>query len=154
MHIPCFQGSEDIQITRGVLRIKLAHPRMCIRYTEISHIRKHRASRCLINDESLRPFKISRHLLMSHTDPEPLIYIEEMKVDILQRFIIGLERLDELSVAVQKLLRYEGVHHFLQHYAPFCRVRSRVRGPQEDDSVGRDVYFSVLVRVSASEVVR
>lgn len=71
------------------------------------------------------------------------IYVKEFQIDVLERLIVALQRLDELRMRLHQLLRNQGVDHTLQDQPPFCWIGAVMWRSQEDDSIRRDVDRSV-----------
>lgn len=92
-------------------------------------------------------------VFVDHVDLEPLIYVEKVDVDILQGFIVLFQSLEKYGLTVEELPRDDGVGHVLDHLAPFRHIRAPMRGAEEDDSVGRDEYGSIVLMISVLDVV-
>lgn len=149
------QRDRDIRKARGVLALKLTHPRVRGLDAEVLDVGKLRTGGRLVDDEMLGAFEIGGVALVNHADAEAVrVEVEKAKIDVLQGLVVAHQRLDELRVRLEQLFRNEGVDHALEHHAPFSRVGSCVRCSQKDDPESRDKDRAKVVIVIALEVER
>lgn len=63
-----------------------------------------------VHDKRFRPFQISLLVLMNHMNLEPLVDVEEVHVDVVERLIVLPQSLNENGLGVEKLPRYMTRH--------------------------------------------
>lgn len=66
----------------------------------------------------LGAFNVSLVVLVDHVNPEPLVDVEEVVVDIRQRLVVLLEGLEQHRLGLEQLPGHNGIRHALQHEPP------------------------------------
>lgn len=90
---------------------------------------------------------------MDHMDAESLIDILKVVIDIRQHLIVLLQRLEQDTLALEKLFGHNDVRHALQHETPSGGVAARVRRAEEHEAVRRHVDGAVVLVVGGAQVV-
>lgn len=92
-------------------------------------------------------------ILVDHVDPEPLVDVQKVVVDIGQRLILLLQRLEQHGFRLEEAAGHDGVGHALQHETPSRGVGPGVRRAQEDQAKGRDEDGAIVLVVRGFHVV-
>lgn len=66
----------------------------------------------------LGAFNVSLVVLVDHVNPEPLVDVQEVVVDIRQRLVVLLEGLEQHRLGLEQLPGHNGIRHALQHEPP------------------------------------
>ena len=104
-------------------------------------------------DDLLCAFDVRLVILVNHMNTEPLVNIQKMVIDIRQRLVILLQRLEQYTLTLKKPLGHNRIRHALQHKPPRRGITARMRRTQEHEPVRRHVDGAVMLMVRGAEVV-
>ena len=104
-------------------------------------------SRMLIHNELSCAPQVHRLTLVEEVNVQAGDDLVEVSVNVLQCFIVRLQRFDKVGRGIEELLRQGGRGNGLQQCPPFCQVRTIMRSAQEEDAKSGEVDGSQMYRL-------